>query len=119
MGYVHGRLLLMSGDGKEIRGEDMLTPAARRRRPGKLPVQLRFHLAPGVEPTPTADGMGALLRLDTGATWQFRANAGKLAIEESLWVDAEGRPHGTRQLAVISEALPGGSTVGWLLKKVS
>src|SRR3546814_7785897 len=72
---------------------------------------LRFHLAPGVEPTPTADGMGALLRLDTGATWQFRANAGKLAIEESLWVDAEGRPHGTRQLAVISEALPGGSTV--------
>ncbi|WP_150292964.1 heparinase II/III family protein [Sphingobium estronivorans] len=118
MGYVHRRLLLMSGDGKEIRGEDMLTPAARRRKPVKLPVQLRFHLAPGVEPTPTADGMGALLRIDHGATWQFRANAGKLAIEESLWTDAEGRPHGTRQLVITAEALPGGSTIGWLFKKV-
>lgn len=119
MGYVHRRLLLMSGDGKEIRGEDMLTPAARRKKPVKLPVQLRFHLAPGVEPTPTADGMGALLRIDMGATWQFRANAGKLAIEESLWTDSEGRPHGTRQLVITSEALPGGSTIGWLFRKVS
>lgn len=118
MGYVHRRLLLMSGDGKEVRGEDMLTPAARRRKPMKLPVQLRFHLAPGVEPTPTADGMGALLRIDMGGLWQFRANAGKLAIEESLWTDAEGRPHSTRQLVVTSEALPGGSTIGWLFKKV-
>jgi uncharacterized heparinase superfamily protein len=118
MGYVHRRLLLMSGDGKEIRGEDMLTPAARRKKPVKLPVQLRFHLAPGVEPTPTADGMGALLRIDHGATWQFRASAGKLGIEESLWTDSEGRPHGTRQLVIISEALPGGSTIGWLFRKV-
>jgi uncharacterized heparinase superfamily protein len=118
MGYVHRRLLLMSGDGKEIRGEDMLTPAARRKKPVKLPVQLRFHLAPGVEPTPTADGMGALLRIDHGATWQFRASAGKLGIEESLWTDSEGRPHGTRQLVITSEALPGGSTIGWLFRKV-
>lgn len=118
LGYVHRRLLLMNGDGKEIRGEDMLTPAARRKKPGKLPVQLRFHLAPGVEPTPTADGMGALLRIDAGATWQFRANAGKLAIEESLWTDAQGCPHGTCQLVVTTEALPGGSTIGWLFKKV-
>jgi uncharacterized heparinase superfamily protein len=88
LGYVHRRLLLVSSDGKEIRGEDMLTPAARRRRPVKLPAQLRFHLAPGVEPTATADGMGALLRIDLGAIWQFRANTGKLAIEESLTAKA-------------------------------
>ncbi|HKY81856.1 MAG TPA: heparinase II/III family protein [Sphingobium sp.] len=118
LGYVHRRLLLVSGDGREIRGEDMLTPAARRRRPVKLPVQLRFHLAPGVEPTPTADGMGAVLRLDMGALWQFRASAGKLAIEESLWTDGDGRPHGTRQLVVTAEALPGGSSVGWLFKRM-
>ncbi|WP_340267587.1 heparinase II/III family protein [Sphingobium mellinum] len=118
MGYVHRRILLLSADGKEVRGEDLLTPAARRRRPGKLPVQLRFHLAPGVEPTPTADGMGAVLRVDMGALWQFRANAGKLAIEESLWTDGDGRPHATRQLVVISETLPGGSTIGWLFKRM-
>ena len=118
LGYVHRRLLLVSSDGKEIRGEDMLTPAARRRRPVKLPAQLRFHLAPGVEPTATADGMGALLRVDLGAIWQFRANTGRLAIEESLWVDSEGRPHGTRQLVITAEALPGGSTIGWLFKRM-
>jgi uncharacterized heparinase superfamily protein len=118
MGYVHRRLLLVSSDGKEIRGEDMLTPASRRRKPAKLPAQLRFHLAPGVEPTATADGMGALLRIDLGAIWQFRANMGKLAIEESLWVDSEGRPHESRQLVITAEALPGGSTVGWLFKRV-
>ncbi|MDX3901293.1 MAG: heparinase II/III family protein [Sphingobium sp.] len=118
MGYVHRRLLLMSGDGKEIRGEDMLTPAARRRKPARLPVQVRFHLAPGVEPTPTADGLGALLRIDLGALWQFRAGAGKLAIEDSLWVDGDGRPHPTRQLVVSAEALPGGASIGWLLKRV-
>ncbi|HEX7876828.1 MAG TPA: heparinase II/III family protein [Sphingobium sp.] len=117
-GYVHRRLLLMSGDGREIRGEDMLTPAVRRRRPVKLPVQLRFHLAPGVEPTPTADGMGAVLRVEMGALWQFRATAGKLAIEESLWTDGDGRPHPTRQLVVTAEALPGGSSIGWLFKRM-
>jgi uncharacterized heparinase superfamily protein len=119
LGYVHRRLLLVSIDGKEIRGEDMLTPAARRRRPVKLPAQLRFHLAPGVEPTATADGMGALLRIELGAIWQFRANAGKLAIEESLWVDSQGRPHESRQLVITAEALPGGSTIGWLFKRMS
>ncbi|EQB31145.1 heparinase II/III family protein, partial [Sphingobium ummariense] len=118
LGYVHRRLLLVSGDGKEIRGEDMLTPAERRRKPVTLPVQLRFHLAPGVEPTPTADGLGALLRIDLGPLWQFRAGAGKLAIEESLWVDPDGRPHPTRQLVVTAEALPGGSSIGWLFKRV-
>ena len=119
MGYVHRRLLIVSVDGREIRGEDMLTPAARRRKPVKLPAQLRFHLAPLVEPTATADGMGALLRIEMGPIWQFRANAGKLAIEESLWVDTEGRPHETRQLVVTAEALPGGSTIGWLFKRMS
>jgi uncharacterized heparinase superfamily protein len=118
MGYVHRRLLLMSGDGKEIRGEDMLTPAERRRKPASLPVHVRFHLAPGVEPTLTADQMGALLRVDLGALWQFRAGVGALSIEESLWIDGEGRPHPTRQLVVSAQALPGGASIGWLLKRM-
>lgn len=118
MGYVHRRLLMMSGDGKEVRGEDMLTPATRGKKPVKRPVQLRFHLAPGVEPTLTADSQGALLRIELGALWQFRTGAGVLSVEDSLWVDGDGRPHPTRQLVVTSEALPGGSSIGWLFKRV-
>ncbi|MCI4590633.1 heparinase II/III family protein [Sphingobium sp. BYY-5] len=118
LGYVHRRLLLVSGDGKEIRGEDMLTPAERRKRPAKQPVQLRFHLAPGVEPTLTADSQGAVLRIDLGGLWQFRTGAGVLSVEDSLWTDGDGRPHPTRQLVVTGEALPGGSSIGWLFKRV-
>ncbi|WP_336962089.1 heparinase II/III family protein [Sphingobium aquiterrae] len=118
LGYMHRRLLMLSNDGKEIRGEDMLLPAERRRKPAPVPFALRFHLAPGVEPTLTADEKGALLRIDMGALWQFRAGAGTISIEESLWVDGDGRPHATNQLVVTGEALPGGISIGWLLKRV-
>ena len=61
---------------------------------------------------------GALLRIELGALWQFRTGAGVLSVEDSLWVDGDGRPHPTRQLVVTSEALPGGSSIGWLFKRV-
>lgn len=118
IGFVHRRLLLVSNEGREIRGEDMLLPAERRKRPAATPFVLRFHLAPGVEPTLTADAQGALLRIDMGALWQFRTGGGTLSIEESLWVDGHGRPHGCQQLVVTSQAVPGGSSIGWLFKRV-
>ena len=30
----------------------------------------------------------------------------------------DGRPHPTKQMVVTSEALPGGSSIGWLFKRV-
>ncbi len=118
LGYIHRRLLQMSSDGKDIRGEDMLLPGERRKRPAVVPYVLRFHLAPGVDPSLTADGQGALLRIDMGALWQFRCGTGALTVEDSLWIDGEGRPHATRQLVVSAMAEPGGHTLGWLLKRV-
>ena len=117
-GYVHRRLLVMSSDGKDIRGEDMLLPAQRRRKPVSAPYALRFHLAPHIDASLTADGQGALLRIDMGALWQFRCGSGQLAVEDSLWVDGDGRPHATKQLVVSATAEPGGSSLGWLLKRV-
>jgi uncharacterized heparinase superfamily protein len=118
LGYMHRRLLLVSNDGRDIRGEDMLLPSQRRRKPAAVPYVLRFHLAPHVDASLTADEQGALLRIDMAALWQFRAGAGKLSIEESLWVDGEGRPHATKQLVVSAVAEPGGNSLGWLLKRV-
>lgn len=118
LGFMHRRLLILGNEGRELRGEDMLLPAGRRRRAADVPFVLRFHLAPDVEPTLTADGLGALLRLELGALWQFRAGGGALTIDESLWVDANGRPHPSRQLVLSSTVQPGGSSVGWLLKRV-
>ena len=117
LGFVHRRILMLSNEGRELRGEDILVPAERRRKPTGCPLAIRFHLGPDVEPTLTADRQGALLRLSTGALWQFRVGAGEIALEDSLWVDGEGRPHPTQQLVVNAATGTGGTSIGWLLKK--
>ena len=116
-GFVHRRQMVLSSDGKDLRGEDMLLPRGRRAKTAATPFALRFHLAPRVQVSPTSDGMAALLRLADGALWQFRCRGGALAIEESLWIDAEGRPHPTHQLVVSGNAPAGGASVSWALKR--
>ena len=78
---------------------------------------MRFHLGLGVEGTPTADGQGAVLRLPSGGLWQFRCKGAALGVEESVWIDGEGRPHSTWQLVVTGEAPAGGAHVSWALKR--
>lgn len=119
-GLVHERELTLSPDGAELRGEDNLMPHGRKRRPGRpVPFAVRFHLGPGVEVTSTADGQGALLRLrDTGA-WQFRCRGGALAIEDSMWVDGNGRPLSTFQLVISGEAPPDGMNISWLFRRAA
>lgn len=112
-GFIHRRQIALAGDGRDLRGEDMLLPADKRRRKGNTPFAIRFHLAPEIEIAPTADGMGAFLRTAGGAVWQFRARGGALAIEDSVWIDARGRPVSTEQLVITGESLAGGANVGW------
>jgi uncharacterized heparinase superfamily protein len=116
-GLTHRRTINMSADGREIRGEDVLLPAEKKRKRATFPFAIRFHLGPDVEPTPTADSMGALLRIDGGALWQFRCRGGALQIDESLWVDGEGRLQSATQLVVLGEVPPGGATIGWAFKR--
>lgn len=116
-GFVHRRQLILTADGRELRGEDVLLPKGRRRQPGPAPFAIRFHLGQGVEASPTADGLGAVLRVPGGAMWQFRTRGESLTIDESLWIDGEGRPIATQQLVIGGAAEAGGATVGWLLKR--
>jgi len=118
-GLVHRRLLALSADGRDLRGEDMLLPQGRRRKAVATTFAIRFHLAPGIDVAPTADGMAALLRLPGGVLWQFRCRGGTLALEDSLWVDGDGRPHATHQLVVSGEAPAGGASVSWALKRAT
>ena len=46
-GLVHQRRLILGNDGKEVRGEDQLTPKGRRKIREAAPYAIRFHLAPG------------------------------------------------------------------------
>ncbi|WP_129792073.1 heparinase II/III family protein [Sphingosinicella sp. CPCC 101087] len=117
-GLIHERRLLLSSDGLQLTGEDRLYGAARRRRRSQnIPFAVRFHLAPSVEATTTADGQGALLRIRGGGVWQFRCRGGLLSTEDSLWVDGHARPRATLQLVIGGQTPPEGMTISWELKR--
>lgn len=116
-GILHQRQLTLSADGKELAGEDRLIPTGRRHRAHVTPFAVRFHLAPGVEVTSTADGQGALLRVRGAAAWQFRCRGGGLTIEDSVAVDGESQVNPSFQLVVAGETPPEGMTISWLFKR--
>jgi uncharacterized heparinase superfamily protein len=116
-GLTHQRQLILSADGRELRGQDVLAAAGRRRKGEPVPFALRFHLAPAVEAATTADGQGALLRIRGATVWQFRCRGGRLAIEESLWIDGDGAPQATTQLVVTGDAPADGATIGWVFRR--
>ncbi len=119
-GFQHERRLYLGGDGADLRGEDALTLPKGRTRSRKgagLRFDIRFHLGQGVEATPTADGQGALLKLPGGAVWAFKARGGRLALDDSLWVDADGAPHATQALTVSGDATAEGASVNWSFKR--
>lgn len=113
-GFVHRRTIAVGGEGRDVRGEDSLLPRGKPRRAGRdASFAVRFHLAPAVEVAGTADGQAAVLRLPGNLLWQFRCRGGALAIEESLWIDGDGRPHPTRQLVITGETPAGGTSISW------
>ncbi len=117
-GLLHQRQLTLSADGRELGGEDkLIAEGGRKRRVELVPFTIRFHLAPAVEVASTADGQGALLRIRGGSAWQFRCRVGSLAIEDSLWIDGEARPHPSLQLVISGESPPDGMTISWVLKR--
>lgn len=119
---THRRVLALSADGLELRGEDVLEPAGKRGKRGKVGFAIRFHLGAGIEVGLSADKRGAGLALPDGSYWQMRLGGdigdAELAIEESLWVDGDGRPHGTSQLVIEGLASRGGGRFPWLLKRM-
>jgi uncharacterized heparinase superfamily protein len=118
-GLVHQRRLSLGNDGKEVRGEDRLQPRGRRRIREAAPYAIRFHLAPGVEATVTADGMGAILRSSGAPPWNFRCRGAMLVVEDSLFIDGHGQPIPTLQLVVVGEISGVGGEIAWQFRRSS
>lgn len=118
-GLVHQRRLSLGNDGKEVRGEDRLIAKGRRRIREAAPYAIRFHLAPGVEATVTADGMGAILRSQGAPPWNFRCRGAMLQVEDSLFIDGHGRPVPTLQLVVVGEVSAIGGEIAWQFRRSS
>ena len=121
-GLVHRRILILRDTGHELRGEDVLLPAGKTGKRGKIGFAIRFHLGPGVEARLSDDRQGAGLALPDGSFWQFRVpqgeKTGELSIEESLWVDGQGRAHPIEQLVLQGLTSRSGGSFSWLLKKM-
>lgn len=118
-GLLHRRVLVLGNDGKELRGTDELVPKRRRKSRDGTAFAVRFHLAPGIEPTITADGMGAILRSPGAPPWNFRSRGAAIAVEESLAVDGLGVPRRTMQLVINGEAAASGAEVHWQFRRSS
>jgi uncharacterized heparinase superfamily protein len=124
-GFDHVRRLWLAADGDDLRGEDALVRVRSGLRlggPAALPVSVRFHLAPGCEAVPTQDGMGVLVRTRSGRAWSFRARfasmAGRVLVEPSIHVDAEGHVETIQQIHLLSETAPGKATrIGWSFRR--
>jgi uncharacterized heparinase superfamily protein len=118
-GLIHKRSLMLGNDGKELRGADQLIPKGRRRIRDSAPYAIRFHLAPGIEATKTADGMGAILRSAGAPPWNFRCRGANLGIEESLMIDGHAQPVATTQLVIQGEVGSIGGEVVWQFRRSS
>jgi uncharacterized heparinase superfamily protein len=116
-GLLHRRTLVLGNDGKEIRGTDRLEP--RKRKAKAASFAIRFHVAAGVEPTVTADGMGAILRSPGAPPWNFRSRGNAIAVEESLVVDGAGNAHRTVQLVINGDSGTEGAEVNWQFRRSS
>jgi uncharacterized heparinase superfamily protein len=121
LGMMVRRRLFLTPDGNELAGEDVIeaAPPTLLRRRGERAFDLRFHLGPGVSATPTADGMGALLKTPSGRIWAFKAGGEgcRLAIEPSLWIDEAGTIHRTQQLVLSGQTIKAAADLRWNLRR--
>ncbi|MCT2559922.1 heparinase II/III family protein [Tsuneonella sp. YG55] len=121
-GLTHRRILILRDDGSELRGEDLLIPAGKTAKRGKIGFALRFHIGPGIELGLSDDRRGAGLALPDGSYWQFRlgqtGEGVELSIEESLWIDGQGRPQPIQQIVIQGLTPRSGGSFAWVFKKM-
>jgi uncharacterized heparinase superfamily protein len=109
-GALHRRRLYMAESGEDIRGEDAVEAATPQ------PYVVRFHLHPGVDASMQQGGDAALLRLPSGGGWRLRADAARMALEESIYL---GGPTPRRTMAVVLTGLADGAQhIKWAITRV-
>jgi len=101
-GVTHERRLYLDYEADELRGEDLLRPAAeplarRGRRPMFLIV--RFQLHPAVKASLAMDHKSVMLQAPGGGGWWLRNDAPEVRVEPAVHL-VEGRPQHTSQIVM-------------------
>ena len=90
-GLIHRRMLVLRDDGSELRGEDVLIPAGKKRQARQDRFRDPLPYRPGIELRSVRRQARCGPCAARWQLWQFRwRRAAKLSIEESLWVDGMG-----------------------------
>lgn len=112
---LHRRSLALARSGRRLEGRDEILPGPRRPR-STIPFDIRFHLHPDVVASQTGGGRTILLRLGNRHGWMFEADAGSVALEESLFFDREG-PRRSQQIVIHGEAGPELVGIAWRFER--
>ena len=116
-GVAHHRMLALARDGARLCGEDRLAASGKIQAAGETPIAVRFHLHPDIAAESEGEAAAAMLIAPSGQIWRFEAGGRDIAIEESIFFAAPGRPRRSSQLVVhatIAEAAP----ILWSLTRV-
>ena len=111
-GVLHHRTLVLGRDGRRLYGEDRLSSVGKPRAPGETPIAARFHLHPDIRAE--AEEGGTILVLPSGEQWLFEAGGRPIALEESIFFAAPGRPRRSTQM-VVHAALADKEPIAWSL----
>ena len=102
---VHERVLMLSGDGRRLDGEDSFTPAHGELVPAdRDQFAVRFHLHPAVKANRLSDGHGAMLAMPNKEVWTFTAYGDRVEVEESVYLAGPDGPRRTVQLVIYGRA---------------
>ena len=117
-GVLHERRWRLSQDEAGLTGEDAFLPGGKGRKGGmrRAPVAIRFHLHPSVRAT--RSGERTVRLAGAACTWEFSAQAGTLALEESVFFAALDGARRTEQI-VLRLVLEGETRVDWAFRRVA
>ncbi len=110
---IHRRRLYLSANGGDLRGEESLSGAGRRK------FAVRFHLHPTVTASLAQDGDSVLIRLGDGGGWRFRASGGVTGLRESVYLGIGGETRRSEQIVVSGAAHDGEALVKWAITRLA
>jgi len=117
-GVLHERTLVLSNDGKKLKGQDRLSGRKLKKIAGQS-VALRFHLHPGVQAFKAPDGRVSL-ETRGGKTWIFDIDDENAEIEDSLYLAQRDNPVASKQITVSTNAAGDKPILfNWTLSEIS
>lgn len=113
-GVQHERKIAIAPDGARISGRDIFPgdPSVDH-----VPLALRFHVHPAIEPRLSDNDDFVLLVARDGAAWRFTTPDASIEIEDSIYL-GDGAPRRTMQI-VMRMNLVDRRQIGWTLERVA